>query len=207
MGGWYTREIDSPGDLRGLKVRMPGLGGDVMAKTGASPVSLPAGQIYQNLVSGTIDAAEWVSPYNDYFLKFHEAARYYYYPGMHEPGAIVALGMNRGWWENLAPSEQRAIEAAAVMEHNLLTSELTAKNGEYLRKLVEEHGVELREFSDELFERFAEAAAEVFEEVRAHDAFANRVYESFARARRETGAWLKRSDIAYSRKRNAVLAI
>jgi TRAP-type mannitol/chloroaromatic compound transport system substrate-binding protein len=92
MGGWFNKEINSADDLKGLKMRIPGLGGDVMAKLGASPVSLPGGQIYENLVSGAIDATEWVGPYNDYFMKFYEAAKYYYYPGMHEPGNRV-LGL------------------------------------------------------------------------------------------------------------------
>ena len=88
MGGWFNKEIESADDLKGLKMRIPGLGGDVMAKIGASPVSLPGSQIYENLVSGSIDATEWVGPYNDYFMKFYEAAKYYYYPGMHEPGGF-----------------------------------------------------------------------------------------------------------------------
>jgi hypothetical protein len=84
----------SPDDLKGLKMRIPGLGGDVMAKLGASPVSLPGSQIYENLVSGAVDATEWVGPYNDYFMKFYEAAKYYYYPGMHEPGSQLSMGFN-----------------------------------------------------------------------------------------------------------------
>jgi TRAP-type mannitol/chloroaromatic compound transport system substrate-binding protein len=85
--GWLVQQGNQlADDLKGLKMRIPGLGGDVMAKLGASPVSLPGGQIYENLVSGAIDATEWVGPWNDYFMKFYEAAKYYYYPGMHEPG-------------------------------------------------------------------------------------------------------------------------
>jgi TRAP-type mannitol/chloroaromatic compound transport system substrate-binding protein len=98
MGGWFNKEIELADDLRGLKMRIPGLGGDVMAKLGASPVSLPGGQIYENLVSGAVDATEWVGPYNDYFMKFYEAAKYYYYPGMHEPGSQLHLGMNKDFW-------------------------------------------------------------------------------------------------------------
>ena len=77
MGGWFNKEINSADDLKGLKMRIPGLGGDVMAKLGASPVSLPGGQIYENLVSGAIDATEWVGPWNDSFMKFYEAAKFY----------------------------------------------------------------------------------------------------------------------------------
>ena len=94
MGGWFNKEMNSASDFKGLKMRIPGLGGDVLAKLGASTVSLPGSQIYENLVSGAIDATEWVGPYNDYFMKFYEAAKYYYYPGMHEPASQLTLGIN-----------------------------------------------------------------------------------------------------------------
>ena len=97
MGGWFNKEINSADDLKDLKIRIPGLGGDVMSKLGASPISLPGGQIYENLVSGSIDATEWVGPWNDYAMKFYEAAKYYYYPGFHEPGSMASLGMNAEW--------------------------------------------------------------------------------------------------------------
>ena len=97
MGGWFNKEINSTDDLKGLKMRIPGLGGDVMALLGASPVSLPGGQIYENLVSGAIDATEWVGPYNDYFMKFYEAAKYYYYPGfMSQAAALKCASINHG---------------------------------------------------------------------------------------------------------------
>ena len=102
MGGWFRKEMNSVDDFKGLKMRMPGLGGDVLAKLGGSPVSLPGGQIYENLISGSIDATEWVGPWNDELMKFYEAAKYYYYPGMHEPGAMLACGMNKTWWDGLS---------------------------------------------------------------------------------------------------------
>ncbi len=207
MGGWFRKEINTADDLKGLKMRIPGLGGDVMAKLGASPVSLPGGQIYENLVSGAIDATEWVGPYNDYFLKFYEAAKYYYYPGMHEPGGFVAMGMNKSWWEGLPKDLQAIVEAANVMECEIMMSELNAKNGEYLARLVKEHGVQIREFSDEIYESFGEAAQAVLEEASAHSDLANRIYLSFLAARASTGAWLKLSDVNYSIKRNTVLGI
>jgi TRAP-type mannitol/chloroaromatic compound transport system substrate-binding protein len=176
-------------------------------KTGASPVSLPGGQIYENLVSGAIDATEWVGPYNDYFLKFYEAAKYYYFPGMHEPGGFTSMGMNKSWWESLTKPEQKQIEAAAIMECEIMMSEVNAKNGEYLKKLVDEHGVQLREFSDENYENFGEADEEVFEETRAHSDLANRCYQSFLVARANVAGWLKLADISYSLKRNRVLGI
>ena len=207
MGGWFNKEIDSADDLKGLKMRIPGLGGDVMAKVGASPVSLPGGQIYENLVSGAIDATEWVGPYNDYFMKFYEAARYYYYPGMHEPGGFISMGMNKPWWSGLSKQEQIVLEAVCVQEAELMMSEVNSLNGEYLQRLINEHGVQLREFSDEIYESFGEAAKEVFADVRAHSDLTDRIYLSFDAARTNVASWLKLADVGYSLKRNAVLGI
>ncbi len=207
MGGWFNKEIESADDLKGLKMRIPGLGGDVMAKLGASPVSLPGGQIYENLVSGAIDATEWVGPWNDAFMKFYEAAKYYYYPGMHEPGSMLAIGMNKDFWESLSPSDQLIVEAASSMENDVMMSEYNAKNGEALAKLISEQGVELREFNDDVYDSFGDAAAEVFEEARAHSDLANRIHESFLKARSEVGGWAKISDVAYINQRNRVLGL
>ena len=207
MGGWYRKEINTTDDLKGLKIRMPGLGGDVMAKLGASPVSLPGGQIYENLVSGAIDATEWVGPWNDMAMKFYEAAKYYYYPGMHEPGTMLSIGMNKDWWEGLSASDQLIIEAASSMENDVMMAEYNAKNGAALKKLVEEQGVQLKMFSDEIYDSFGEAAAQVYEETQAHSELVKRIYDSFARARSETGAWAKISDQEYMRQRNRVLGL
>ncbi len=207
MGGWFNKEIETVDDLKGLKMRIPGLGGDVMAKVGASPVSLPGSQIYENLVSGAIDATEWVGPYNDFFLKFYEAAKYYYYPGMHEPGGFLSFGMNKSWWGGLTKSEQLSIEAACHMECEIAMSENNANNATYLNRLINGHGVELREFGDEIYDSFGEAAAEVMEEARKHSDLANRIYESFDKARTDVAGWMKLSDVGYSLKRNRVLGL
>jgi len=205
MGGWFRKEINSSDDLKGLKMRIPGLGGDVMAKLGASPVSLPGGQIYENLVSGAIDATEWVGPWNDSFMKFYEAAKYYYYPGMHEPGSMLSTGMNASWWGKLTKSDQTIIEAAASMENDVMMAEYNAKNGAALKKLVTENGVKLRRFNDDIYDSFGEAAAEVFETVQSHSALAKKIHGSFVRARKDLGAWSKISDQAYVQQRNRVL--
>ena len=205
MGGWFNKEIESADDLKGLKMRIPGLGGDVIAKVGGSPVSLPGSQIYENLVSGAIDATEWVGPYNDYFLKFYEAAKYYYFPGMHEPGGFISFGMNKQWWDKLTKTEQLAIEAASQMECEIAMSENNANNATYLKRLIEEHGVKLREFNEDVYDSFGEAAEEVMEETRAHSPLAKKVHESFAEARKNVGSWMKLSDVGYSLKRNRVL--
>lgn len=207
MGGWFNKEIESPDDFDGLKMRIPGLGGDVLAKLGASPVSLPGGQIYENLVSGAVDATEWVGPYNDYFMNFHKAAKFYYWPGMHEPGSQLALGMNGSWWGGLSKTHQAIIHAAANEENARQMAETNANNGEYLTKLLTEEGVELREFNDDVYDAMGEAAEEVFEETREHSELAAKVHDSFAGARKDIGGYMAIADVGYSVKRNRVIGI
>jgi len=207
MGGWFNKEIESADDLKGLKMRIPGLGGDVMARLGASPVSLPGGQIYENLVSGAIDATEWVGPYNDYFMKFYEAAKYYYYPGFHEPGGGIAFAMNASWWGSLSKYEQAVITAACLEEHAAQYEEAQANNGAYLARLINDHGVELRQFSDDTFDSFGEATAEMYEEVRDHSGLAKKINDHFQANLRELGGWQKIAEVAFSMQRNRVLGI
>jgi len=207
MGGWFNKEIESADDLKGLKMRIPGLGGDVMAKLGASPVSLPGGQIYENLVSGAIDATEWVGPYNDYFMKFYEAAKYYYYPGMHEPGSQLTLGINKSFWGKLSKTDQAIIEAACNEENARQMAETNANNGTYLTRLIKDHGVKLRQFNDEIYDSFGEAAAEVFEESRQHSKLAAKIHDSFAKTRDDVGRWTGLSDAAFVNQRNRVLKL
>lgn len=207
MGGWFNKELNSADDLKGLKMRIPGLGGDVMAKLGASPVSLPGGQIYENLVSGAIDATEWVGPYNDYFMKFYEAAKYYYYPGMHEPGGGLSFGFNASWWGSLTDWERAVITAAAMEEHAAQYEETIAFNGEYLAKMINENGVVLKQFSDDIYDSFGEAAAAVFEETREHSALAAEVNDQFQASLKEIGGWTKIAEVAYSNQRNRVLGL
>ena len=207
MGGWFRKEINSADDLKGLKMRIPGLGGDVMAKLGASPVSLPGSQIYENLMSGAIAATEWVGPWNDSYMKFYEAAKYYYFPGMHEPASMLAVGMNKSWWDGLSKTDQALIKAAAAQEDSRMMSEYNAKNGAALDKLITEQGVQVREFNDDVYDAFGEAAEEVFDEVRAHSELANRIHESFVATRKDVGRWMNLSDQPYLRQRNRVLGV
>ena len=207
MGGWFNKEINAADDLKGLKMRIPGLGGDVMAKLGASPVSLPGGQIYENLVSGAIDATEWVGPWNDSFMKFYEAAKYYYYPGMHEPGSMLSFGINKKWWDSLNKADQQIIEGAAAWENDAMMAEYNMKSGSALTKLVNEQGVKLRQFNDDVYDAFAEAAEEVFTTVRAHSALAKKIDASFVAARKDLGGWSKISDQAFLAQRNRALGI
>ncbi|MCB1387820.1 MAG: TRAP transporter substrate-binding protein [Rhodobacteraceae bacterium] len=207
MGGWFNKEMNSPEDFRGLRMRIPGIGGDMMANMGVSVVSLPGGQIYENLVSGAIDATEWVGPWNDYFLNLHQAARYYYWPGVHEPGAALSMGFNKSWLTSLPTWQQKAIEAVCGAENDRMLSEYNANNGDYLQRLVNEHGVQLREFNDDIYDAFGEAADATFETIVAYDDLAARMHQAFLSAREKTGGWMNISDVAYLRQRNRVLGI
>lgn len=206
-GGWFNKEINSPEDLKGLKMRIPGLGSRVMSKLGVSTVSLPGGQIYENLVSGSIDATEYVGPYNDFFLKLYEAAKFYYVGGMHEPGGGNAFGLNKSWWEGLTDWERSVITAACHEEHALGVDEVAAKNGEFLTRMVKDHGVQLREFNDDVWDAFGTAAQEVHEETLEHSPLTRKVGEAYMGALREIGGFRANAEIAFSRQRNRVLGL
>ena len=207
MGGWFNKKIKSAKDFKGLKMRMPGFGGEVIAKLGASPVSLPGGQIYENLVSGAIDATEWVGPWNDEIMKFQEAAKYYYYPGMHEPGSALAAGCNKSWLTSLSKADQTMIEAASSMENDVMMAEYNAKNGAALARLINDHGVKLEKFNDKVYDAFAKGAAEVFEEVQASSDLAARTHKSFVKARKDIGSWANLSDSPYIQQRDRALGV
>ena len=207
MGGWFKKEVHSMQDMQGLRMRIPGMGGKAMARMGVAVQNIPGGEIYTALERGAIDATEWVGPWNDAYLKLYEAAKYYYFPGVHEPGSMLAVGTNKSWFESLSKTDQMIIQAAATMENDMMLSEYNAKNGAALEKLIREQGVQLREFNDDVYDAFGDAAEEVFEETRAHSDIANRIHQSFAKARREVGAWNKISDQAYVSQRNRVLGV
>lgn len=206
-GGWFNKEIESADDFKGLKMRIPGLGGQVLSKLGASTVSLPGGQIYENLVSGAIDATEWVGPYNDYFMKFYEAAKYYYTGGMHEPGGGLAFGMNRKFYDGLSDYERAIIEAACNEEHAAQFEEAMAKNGEYMAKLVNDHGVQVRSFNDDVWDAFGVASEEVFQETRDHSALATKIDDHFQKNLREIGGTMAMFEGTFVNQRNRVLGM
>ncbi|MEM1289612.1 MAG: TRAP transporter substrate-binding protein [Pseudomonadota bacterium] len=206
-GGWFNKEINSPDDFNGLKMRIPGLGGQVLSKLGASTVSLPGGQIYENLVSGAIEATEWVGPYNDFFMKFYEAARFYYTGGMHEPGGGLAFGMNASWWGARTDFEKAVITAACMEEHAAAHEETMALNGLYLTRLVDEQGVDVKAFNEDVWDGFGDAAEEVFEETRDHSELATRTDDAFQKALREIGGMMANFETTFVNQRNRVLGL
>ncbi|NJB86147.1 TRAP-type mannitol/chloroaromatic compound transport system substrate-binding protein [Lewinella marina] len=189
MGGWFNREIRGIADFRGLKMRMPGLGGRVLERLGGTPVLLPGGEIYTGLERGILDATEWVGPYHDYVMGFHEIARYYYYPGWHEPGTSFEFFVNRDKYESLPADLQRIFEVATHYINLYTLSAFESKNAEYLARLQQVPTLSIRPYPPEVLDRARRAAAEVMEEYAATDAITGEVYDSIQRFRQQAKPW------------------
>ncbi|MEM8771237.1 MAG: TRAP transporter substrate-binding protein [Pseudomonadota bacterium] len=205
--GWYKREINSLEDMRGLKVRMPGLGGEVLRRLGASAVALSGGEIYQALQSGAIDGTEWVGPWNDLAFGFYNEAKYYYNPGFHEPGAQLGVGVNLDLWNSFNDTEQAIIKAACQWANNLSLAEYMHHNAASLDQLVAEHGVELREMPEDVLEAAANAAKTVLEETAARDDLTARIFESFKASLDRSQAWNGVSEEAFMAARRRYLSL
>ena len=179
MAGWFNREINSLEDLQGLKMRIPGLGGEVWERAGGTAVTLPGGEVFTSLQTGVIDATEWVGPYNDRAFGLHTVADYYYYPGWHEPGATTELIINLEAWDTLPADLQVMVRAAAREMNDDLLSEFTVRNAQALKVLVEEHDVSLRRLPDDVLERLQADSLDVVEEAAAGDELAMRIFNSY----------------------------
>jgi TRAP-type mannitol/chloroaromatic compound transport system substrate-binding protein len=201
MGGWFNKEIKSVEDYEGLKMRIPGLGGEVLSRLGATVVNVPGGEIFQALKTGAIDASEWVGPDNDLAFGFHKAAKYYYWPGWHEPGTTLECFVNKQAYEALPSDLQAIVKHACASENGDLMSELTARNATALTQLREEHHVELREYSDEVLKRVGEVARSVVEDLAKKDPVSQKVYQSFDSFRRQAIENTRVSEDGYSRAR------
>ena len=206
MGGWFRKEVGTVEDIQGLKIRMPGLGGEVMRRVGAAAISLPGGEIFPSLQSGAIDATEWVGPWNDLAFGFYRIAKFYYYPGMHEPGTGLDVGINLDVWNSLTNSQRAAVEAACHAENDTTLAEFNAQNGAALDTLLTQHDVQLRRFSDEIYSAFATAAQEVLNETGAADSeITRKIFTSFADFRKKAVSWTALSDSAYTDLRGTYL--
>ncbi|MBX7059231.1 MAG: TRAP transporter substrate-binding protein [Leptospirales bacterium] len=198
MGGWFRREIRSLSDWRGLKMRMPGLGGDVIRQAGATVVQLPGGEIFQALQSGAIDATEWVGPYNDLAFGFYKAAKYYYWPGWHEPATAMELLINRKLFEELSEQDQSLLRYACSAAYDDVLSEFTARNNHALTELVQKHGVLLRRFSDDTLAALARISDEVTAAIAGKDALSRKVFDSYRAFRKDAMAWARIGEEGYS---------
>jgi TRAP-type mannitol/chloroaromatic compound transport system substrate-binding protein len=207
MGGWFKREINTLEDFKGLKMRMPGIGGEVIRRLGGAAVKLSGGEIYQSLQSGAIDATEWVGPWNDYAFGFYREAPYYYGPGFHEPGAALSLGINLDVWNSFSASDQGIIEAACHTANNISVGEYTHENGKALRTLKNDHGIVPRIFSKEIWDQIGRVSDEAVAEIGQSDKETKEIYDSYISARGKYRNWTEISDGQYIAARKAALSI
>ena len=201
MGGWFNKEINSPSDFSGLVMRMPGLGGQVIKELGATPKLLPGGEIFTSLQSGAIDATEWVGPYNDLAFGFYKVAKYYYSPGWHEPGTALETFVNREVYESLPKRHQEAVKVAAQAANNDMYAEFNARNGTALSTLVNEHGVEVRQFSPQVLRGLKEVSEDLVASIANQDPDTKKVYDSYYDFREKVSVWTDFSEVAYATTR------
>lgn len=197
MGGWFRNRINSMADMRGLKMRIPGLGAQVMDRLGVNALSLPGGEIYQALERGAIDATEWIGPYDDEKLGFHRVVQNYHYPGWWEPGAVLSFYVNQQEWDRLPAEYQQALEVASLEVNQRMMVEYDAKNPPALQRLVD-GGVQLAPFPQDVMESAREASVSLFEETAAADAGYRRVYDAYRQFQRESDRWFATAEKTYA---------
>ncbi len=197
MGGWFRKEMNGIDDFKGLKMRIPGLGGKVVAKAGGTVVLLSGDEIFSSLERGVIDATEWAGPMHDLRMEFFRAAKYYYYPGWHEPGTCLEVIFNKKVYDSL-PKELQVILDTVAMESNMWSlCEFEAQNGAALQKLISEHKVNLKRFPKPLLDSLRKLAKETLEEEASRDKLSRKVHEAFKKFKGQVGVWGSVSESSY----------
>jgi len=196
MGGWFNREINSMADIQGLKMRIPGPGGEILKRAGGTPTNIPGAELFTALQTGTIDAAEWVGPYNDLAFGLFRAAKYYYYPGWQEPGSGLECLINQEAWDSLPDDLQSIVRIACMAAVTDSLSDFTYNNGVALKKLVDEHGVELRRFPDEVLSQLSAINDDFLGELANETELAGRIYASLQAYAEIVRPWTAISDHA-----------
>jgi TRAP-type mannitol/chloroaromatic compound transport system substrate-binding protein len=206
MGGWFNKEVNRPEDYKGLRYRMPGLGAEVLRRMGATVVTVAGGDVVKALKSGAIDGAEWIGPWPDVDLGLDKVADYYYYPGFHEPGTNLTLGINKTLWDGLADSERALIDAAAQAEVTRSLAEFNAENVKWLKILRADERIKIRRFSDELLKVFGKISKDVLADVAAKDPLTRKVYDSYMAFLAGMKDWTELSERGYLDSRRLALA-
>ncbi len=197
MGGWFNKEVETLADMQGLKMRIPGLGAQVMNKLGVTVQVLPGGEIFQALQTGAIDAAEWVGPYDDEKLGFQEAAKFYYAPGWWEPGPTLEVQVNLEKFNELPEEYQAALETASYQANLEMMAVYDARNQEALQRLVD-GGVQLRVFSNEILKASEEAAFSLFDELAQEDGDFKTIFAEWKTFRENIQKWFSASEAVYA---------
>jgi TRAP-type mannitol/chloroaromatic compound transport system substrate-binding protein len=190
MGGWFRKEIKTVEDLQGLKFRIAGLAGQIIAKLGGVPQQLAAGDVYPALEKGTIDATEWVGPYDDEKLGFQKVAKYYYYPGWFEGCAQLSFYVNQAQWDGLPDDYKAALEAACAETNVWICSKYDAVNAGAIRRLVA-NGAELRPYSREIMQAAYEVAFEIYDDLAGKNENFRKVYEPWKKFREDQYLWFR----------------
>ena len=198
MGGWYRKEIKSLADMKGLKMRIGGFGGKVIERIGGVPQNIPGGEIYQALEKGTIDAAEWVGPYDDLKLGFNKVAPNYYYPGWWEGGPELDFFINNKAFEALTPEYKAIVEAAAAQAHSDMQAKYDARNPAALKQLVGA-GTKLRPFPKDVMNAAFKASMEIYEELNAKNESWKKVYADYSKFRAEQNLWFRFTEATFDR--------
>jgi TRAP-type mannitol/chloroaromatic compound transport system substrate-binding protein len=201
MAGWFNKEINSVADLKGLKMRIPGVGGEVMQRAGATQVTVPASEIFTALQTGAIDAAEWVGPYNDISLGLHKAARYYYYPGWHEMGPMLQCTVNKDAWNSLPSDLQEIVASVCQAINDDMMAEYTWGNAVALEQIKKDPNVELKQLPDDVLRLLRQLSEEVLEEMAAADESAAKIKASFDAFQRIVVPYHRISELAYMNAR------
>ena len=197
MAGWFKKEINSLDDLKGLKMRIPGLAGEIFTRAGAETVTLPGNEIFLSLQQGVVDAAEWVGPYNDLTFGFHQVADYYYYPGWHEPGSTLEIIINKDAYNSLPEDLKAIIKYAARASNQEMLDEYTARNNKALNELIEKHNIELKKIPDTVLVELKRITDEVMEDFIADDEMAQKVYKSYKEFKEQVINYHRISEKAY----------
>ncbi|MDO6692202.1 TRAP transporter substrate-binding protein [Aliiglaciecola sp. 3_MG-2023] len=199
--GWFKKEINSVDDLQGLKMRIPGLGAEVLKKLGGIPVALTGGELFTALQSGAIDATEWVGPYNDLSFGLYKAAKYYYHTGWHEPGASLEFIVNKTAYESLPEDLQAIVEVAARAVNQDMWDEYTAANNDAVGALVETHGVDMRPLPKDVVAALHAASIEVMQEQSAADPTFAKIYASYQKFQEDVSKYHQISEMEYYNNR------
>ena len=197
MAGWFNKEINSVDDLKGLKMRIPGLGAEVLKRAGGTPVNVPGAEVFTALQTGNIDAAEWIGPYNDLAFGLHKAAKHYYYPGWHEPCATLEAIFNKQEFDSLPADLQEIVLLSCRAANDDMLADYTAQNQRALRVLATEHGIIPKPLPESVLRRLKQLSLEVLEELAAEDDMVARVYASYREFQRNTSQWLGISERSY----------
>lgn len=186
MGGWFNRELKTIDDIKGLKMRIPGLAGEVFSKLGGSSQTIPPQELFTAMQSGVIDALEWVGPWNDMALGFHRVSKYYYGPAFHEGGPTLELMVNKAAFDKLPEDLQLIVKAACAAENDLMTAEYHANNIRSLQILKEKHNVDFRIYPESILKEFFKTSEEVVAETASDSEISRKIYESFAKYRKRS---------------------